>query len=64
MPIHFVFIFICYIFIFLCCKPATKDELLQAHTTTSVSSSAPPKEKKPKLEEVDMLLFYIKCSDT
>ncbi|KAL7988884.1 hypothetical protein Chor_007803, partial [Crotalus horridus] len=32
-------------------EPATKDELLQAHTTTSVSSSAPPKEKKPKLEE-------------
>ncbi|XP_039196353.1 calpastatin isoform X2 [Crotalus tigris] len=33
-------------------EPATKNELLQAHTTTSVSSSAPPKEKKPKLEEV------------
>uniref|UniRef100_J3SBX0 Calpastatin n=1 Tax=Crotalus adamanteus TaxID=8729 RepID=J3SBX0_CROAD len=33
-------------------EPATKHELLQAHTTTSVSSSAPPKEKKPKLEEV------------
>ncbi|XP_032070248.1 calpastatin isoform X6 [Thamnophis elegans] len=33
-------------------EPAAKDELLQAHSTTSVSSSAPPKEKKPKLEEV------------
>ncbi|KAG8130888.1 hypothetical protein E2320_017718, partial [Naja naja] len=31
--------------------PAAKDELLQAHSATSVSSSAPPKEKKPKLEE-------------
>ncbi|XP_026575014.1 calpastatin isoform X3 [Pseudonaja textilis] len=33
-------------------EPAAKDELLQAHSATSVSSSAPPKEKKPKLEEV------------
>ncbi|XP_058024000.1 calpastatin isoform X5 [Ahaetulla prasina] len=33
-------------------QPAAKDELLQAHSATSVSSSAPPKEKKPKLEEV------------
>ncbi|XP_063151470.1 calpastatin [Candoia aspera] len=33
-------------------EPAAKDELLQALSTTSVSSSAPPKEKKPKLEEV------------
>ncbi|XP_070599096.1 calpastatin isoform X3 [Erythrolamprus reginae] len=33
-------------------EPAAKEELLQAHSTTSVSSSAPPKEKKPKLEEV------------
>ncbi|KAM6467799.1 calpastatin isoform 4-T6 [Liasis olivaceus] len=33
-------------------EPAAKDELLQAHSTTTVRSSAPPKEKKPKLEEV------------
>ncbi|XP_070794873.1 calpastatin isoform X4 [Pituophis catenifer annectens] len=33
-------------------EPAAKDELLQAHSAKSVSSSAPPKEKKPKLEEV------------
>ncbi|XP_061478803.1 calpastatin isoform X3 [Rhineura floridana] len=33
-------------------KPAEEGELLQAQSTSLVSSSAPPKEKKPKLEEM------------
>ncbi|XP_062985647.1 calpastatin isoform X2 [Elgaria multicarinata webbii] len=32
-------------------EPAGEGDLLQAQSTTLVSSSAPPKEKKPKLEE-------------
>lgn len=41
-------------------KPAGDSDLVQAQSTNLISSSAPPKEKKPKLDEVLIFQFCIK----